>query len=160
MKLFLIIFFAVFSSSIVVHAQQSKFLNVARYKMNGDFIEFYIDPANGIDDFEQMQKNEDHLIISIPLDPASSEEVKDSYIKLVIKEIEELTSIYNNFKTVELWVGEQIFLKTSEVVNIYENKKKYKQLAKINMKRAWGQLGTFLLLKFPKAKIYGINYSW
>lgn len=150
-----------FVSNLVVFAQQDKFLDISKINKseNGGYNSVYIGPEQEVD-LGEVPAGAESLTISIPLDPESSDDEKEKYVQHILNEIEKIAQINNHYQIITIEVGEQIFLSRDEVKNIYKSSKNYDKLAKLNMERAWNQLGLKIAQKFPSAKIYGFNFGW
>lgn len=142
-----------------VFAQQKRFINYAKNTESYITDVFYISPdsSSNLVKLSNAVLSGEELILEIPLNPESSDEEKAGYVTLIKLIVEKIAHQNNQYNAVTVQVGEQIFISKDEVEKWSS---KYKKIAKLNMKRAWKQLGAELTFQFPSAKIYGFNWNW
>lgn len=138
-------------------SQQNAFLDPIDYKNDPKTTSIYIPPSRDIN-LGDINKDAKRLIVEIPLDPESSDEDKQKYIKYIIQQLEAISKLEGvHFEVISVQVGEQIFLTKEEVNAIGED---YDKRAEANMKNAWTTLGPIFQSFYPKAKVYGFNWGW
>ena len=155
LKLILILPF-LFSFSLLF-GQQKKFIDTQDYKDNFTSSYFYLNENDVITE-EQLGGEIEKLIVAFSLDPETSDENKEIYIKGLITQLTQIGELSkSSYKALILQIGEQIFLTKEEVLACKED---YDKMADLNMKNAWKSLSPLFTKYFAKTTIYGSNWGW